>query len=423
MHKRHLHHFLSAIAAVALLALGSPWATGAAADAAQVTVVSPGGAAQTLALDALTGSEDVADRAYTLRSAAGESSQTVTGFSLARLLEAAGADPYGFSYLEVQRPAGGTVLLSHDQALDAGAFADGPPVVYSTTTGTAFLRPNAGPEDPNADDSFEAPQGISIVLSKGTQLQVKAKASARKVKVGQKVSFSATVQGAGAGEQLSYSWYFDDGSPRAEGSAATHSFAKRGGYDVVVGVTTPGNETGTSAVVTVQVGPLVDGGPNRKGGGTNQAINAPDHGAADGPSTGTTSLGTTGSPTYSGEGTVGGTPLDTQRDRRERVQRGTADRPPTGPAGTPPPGEQVEGELLSTSGTAAPEVEKQQRAARTGNLDGDGGDGSSISTAAAGLLVTLGLLGAGALIEARRLPGSGACMPLSGNKSTLGGRR
>ena len=408
MRHRLLHHFLSALVAAALLALGSPWAAGAAADTAQVTVVSPSGATQTLALDALAGTEDVAGRAYGLQSAAGTSSQAITGFSLARLLEATGADPYGFSYLEVQRPAGGAVVLSRDQALDPAAFADGPPVIYKTATGTAFLRPNAGPEDPNADDSFEAPQGITVVLRKGTQLQVWAKASATKVKVGQKVSFSATVEGAGAGEQLNYSWYFDDGG-RAEGANASHSFAKRGSYDVVVGITTPGNETGTSAVVTVQVGAPTAGGPDRKGGGTNRAADAPDHGATDGPSTGS-STGTVpaGPGTYSDEGAVGSAPMDTQRDRRSRVQRGTTDRPPTDPAQTPPPGEQIEGELVSAT-TDLTEPPKEQAAARTGNLDGDGGEGGGISTAVAGLLVTLGLLGTGALIEAgglaRILPG------------------
>ena len=59
-----------------------------------MTVVSPGGAQQTLSLEALAGTEDVVERAYALRAGSGESSQTVTGFSLARILEAAGADPY-----------------------------------------------------------------------------------------------------------------------------------------------------------------------------------------------------------------------------------------------------------------------------------------------------------------------------------------
>ncbi len=243
-----LHRRLSAVplAALALVAaLASPWAAGARADAAQVTVVSPGGAEQTLALDALTGTEDVRERPYVLRSSTGESTQTVSGFSLAAILDAAGADPYGFSYLEVQRPAGGAVPLSRHQALDPGAFPDGPPLVYATAAGTGFLRPSAGPEDLNVGDSFEAPQGISVVLRKGSRLQVRAKASKLRTRPGQPVHFNAAVDGAGAGEQLAYSWYFDDGAS-ATGPEATHSFMRRGSYDVIVGVTSDGDDTGAS---------------------------------------------------------------------------------------------------------------------------------------------------------------------------------
>ena len=111
---------------------------------------------------------------------------------------------------------------------------------------------------------------------------MRATASTRRTRPGKAVDFSAVVERAGSGEQLEYSWYFDDGSS-ATGAEASHSFTKRGSYDVVVGVTSEGNETGASAVVTVQVGaPL--GGPDRRGGGRNDDAGAPDHGAADGPS-------------------------------------------------------------------------------------------------------------------------------------------
>ena len=90
------------------------------------------------------------------------------------------------------------------------------PLVYATAAGTGFLRPSAGPEDLNASDSFEAPQGISVVLRKGARLQVQAKASTLKTRPGKPVQFSASVAGAGSGEQLAYSWYFDDGSSADE---------------------------------------------------------------------------------------------------------------------------------------------------------------------------------------------------------------
>ncbi|MBS1893007.1 MAG: hypothetical protein JST59_17050, partial [Actinobacteria bacterium] len=81
----------------------------ARADAPQVTIVTPGGVQHTLSLEALAGSEDIVGRTYALRSPEGQSSQEVTGFSIGALLDAAGIDPYGFSYVEVQRPGGGAV--------------------------------------------------------------------------------------------------------------------------------------------------------------------------------------------------------------------------------------------------------------------------------------------------------------------------
>lgn len=390
MRQRHLHHGLL-IVALATWLLAAPWVSAARADAAQVTVVSPGGSQQTLSLDAL-GSGDVASRSYALRSAEGESTVPLSGFSPAAILDAAGVDPYGFSYLEVQRPAGGAVLLSRHQALDPGAFADGPPVVYPTAAGTGFLRPSAGEGDLNASDSFEAPQGITLVLSKGSPLRVRAEASTLRTRPGRPVTFTAIVEQAGAGERLAYSWYFDDGTS-STGPRTRHRFAKRGSYDVVVGVTTPGDDAGTSAVVTVQVGaPLA--GPARKGGGRRDDAGAPDHGAASG------SGGDSTTPTPS-----------SPADPAERPH------PPWAPDGKAPPersepvdeGQRVSGLLLS--GAAAAPEPSPSLAARSGKLSESGG-GPGLPSAALGLLITAGLLGLGVTIEAR-----GAFFPLSGNKA------
>lgn len=379
-----VHDFLRrALVATVLVAgwLAVPWLGGARADVAQVTVVSPGGAQRTLSLDALAGQEDVRDDTYALRSANGESAQAITGFSLGKVLDASGADPYSFSYLEVQRPAGGAVLLSRYQALDPSAFADGGPVVYATASGTGFLRPSGGSDDFNADDSFETPQGVTLVLRKDSPLRVVAKASPLRTKPGQPVSFEAVVERAGAGEQLAYSWHFDDGGS-AIGASVEHSFARRGSYDVVVGVTTAGDPAGVADVVTVQVGaPLA--GPDRKGGGSNRDAGAPDHGAAGSPSV---------DPMGSG---VGDTPPDTRPPAALSVRRGT-----THPALQAAPGEPVVGELVSAS---APINKEKLVTARRGQLDENDGEGPGLPGAALGMLVTVGLLGAGAMIEARGL--------------------
>ena len=389
------------IALALAVSLGSPWAAAARADSPQATVVSPGGASQTLSLAAL-GAGDVVDRGYAVRSEAGEEAQTVSGFSLAALLEAAGADPYAFSYLEVQRPSGGAVLLSRTQALGAGG--DGPPVVYATAAGTAFLRPSAGGDDDNAADCFEAPQGLTIVLRKGAALQLRAQASPRKTLPGKQVEFEAIVERSGAGEELTYSWYFDDGHS-ATGSAASHSFAKPGSYDVVVGARASGEEAGASAVVTIQVG-AVPSGPDRKGGGTSKEKDAPDHGAASGG--GDAAGGSTGAP-------AGEPPSAPTGPSAEAVPSVPAPEPEPATAKPkprraaakheavkrqPPPGERISGELLASP--AAPEPARQQAAAaaRRGDLEPGPGGGPTVPAAAWGALATLGLLGAGALLEA-----------------------
>lgn len=388
---RLLLNLILAATALALTALASPWVAGASADAAQVTVVSPGGVQQTLSLEALGGGEDVVGRPFVLRSPSGESTQTVSGFSLAKVLEAAGADPYSFSYVEVQRPAGGAVRLSRHQALDASAFAEGPPTVYAAAGGTGFLRPSTGPEDANAADSFLAPQGVTLSLRKGLPISVTAKASPLKTKPGKPVSFEAVVTGTGAGEEVSYSWYFDDGGS-ATSATATHSFRKPGSYDVVVGVTTPGDRTGSSDVITIQVGEP-PAGPDRKGGGTNKAAAAPDHGAASGEGEGTATAAPPALPSSGSSATPTPTPAPETPPPapRERPQA-----PPPAPEGEP-----VEGELLET--TAREPVEATTVAARSGQLSDDGNGGGGLPDAAVGLLVAASLLGAGALVETRNL--------------------
>lgn len=396
MLQRLLLHLLIAAGAVALVGLGSPWLGTAAADAAQVTVVSPGGTQQTLALEALAGGEDVVGRDYALRSSAGEETRTVTGFSLAAVVEAAGADPFGFSYLEVQRPGGGSVQLSRHQALDPGAFPDGPPVVYATAAGTGFLRPSGGPGDLNASDSFEAPQGLTVVLRKGSGLRVRAEASPQRTKPGKPVRFSAVIEGGGSGEELAYSWYFGD-RESAEGPSPVHRFAKPGSYEVVVGVTTPGDAVGVSDVVRIQVGQPAGSGPDRQGGGTNKSENAPDQGIAEGPSgTGSEASGIPAVPSSTaapGE-PVPATPAPSPEPQPE----------PT-PAPPEPSGDLVSGLLIGKTSPAepSPESEEQQAAARTGTPSADeaGGGGGGLPGAAVSLLIAAGLLGAGALVEVR----------------------
>lgn len=362
----------------------------ARADAAQVTVVFTDGGSRTLSLEALAGKEDVVGKGYVLRGGGGESTETVTGFSLETLIDAAGADPYKFSYLEVQRPGGGSVLLDNQEARET---SNGPPVVYATAGGTAFLRPSGGAGDLNADDSFSAPQGITLVLHDEPLLQVEAKASTLRTKPGESVDFTAVVKRAGAGEQLTYSWTFEGGG-RASGPEATHEFAEAGSFKVVLGVQTPANPTGASDVLTIQVG-APSKGPDRQGGGKTERDDAPEHGLADGPGTGTS------------EGSGAGTLPSVGAGSEEATTPAPAPEP-TEPTETAPEpeGEEVRGELLTGTTTTSPTQEQQLAEARSGSLDDSNGGGEGgVPAAAWGGLATLGLLGLGGLLEARGLGG------------------
>lgn len=372
----------------------------ALADSPQVTVITPGGVQHTLSLEALAGSEDVVGRNYILRSGEGESSEAVTGFSIAALLDAAGVDPYGFSYVEVQRPGGGAVQLSRTQAIEPRAFADGPPVVYGAGTATGFLRPDVGPEDDNAADSFRSPAGLTIVMRKGPSLQVRIEATPRHADAGKKVSFRAVVERSGSGEALDYSWYFDDGNSGA-GQTATHAFAKPGSYAVVVGVTAAGEDTGTSAVVRIQVGKAAGGGPDRQGGGHNRATDAPDHGAAAGRAGPAVPSATTSPVLTPAPEAVPPATVPTPETKQEKAKSEKKPRPKK--KLTPrPTGKLVTGELLATSVAAPPPATAAKRAAaRTGTPSADDGAGGSGAAGVAwGLGAVLALLGVGALAEA-----------------------
>ena len=64
------------------------------------------------------------------------------------------------------------------------------------------------------------------------ELRQRASELLRRVEAGEPVSFKAVVERSGAGEELTYSWYFDDGHS-ASGPEARHGFSQPGSYDVV----------------------------------------------------------------------------------------------------------------------------------------------------------------------------------------------
>lgn len=400
-----------------LTALAASAVIGAApsiASAASIVEVTPlGGSAATINLHKLSGEEDVNDVAYAIRSKQATNTETVTGFSLERILVEGGVDVYTFNYVEIVRPGGGSVLLTRAQVRADGAFPDGQPVVLEDGASPAFLRPSAGPEDYNDDDRFTA-SPLRVIVHEGSLIELQAEASRSKAEVGERITFNATVTRQAAGTDPEISWSFGDGATKT-GARVSHTFSEPGLWKVAVGATTPNDRTGGSALVEVRVGKSKAGGPDREGGGEDGGKGASDQGTSEG-SGGT--AGGSGDPDAAGTepGTSAGNsdPADrtseaTPRPRQKEQER--ADRPG-------PPGETVSGELLSASDLAGAEVipaatpspSEQAPIAtlRTGTPSEAGG--FTVPGAALAGLGAFGLVGLGALAEIGVLAGAAAAM-------------
>lgn len=377
---------------IAILALAGAALLPSQALAADVRVTDLNGQTTNVSLSSLEGSEDVRDTEY----AVGGSSRTVTGFSLESILEEAKADPYNWQYLEVMRPGGGSIVLSDEDVQDSGVFPDGPPVVSDDGASATFLRPSRGGGDDNSADQVSG-NPLDVVLQKGLAIEVEASASAVKVDQGEEVHFNATAR-APAGETLAYSWHFDDGAD-AQGASVSHSWKEPGSYEVFVGVTSSTDDVGGSDSVRVEVGKLKKGGPDREGGGNNQADDAPDSGTAGGGyGSGTGGYGTGSGGTGTGTGGASGAGTEAATGPGETQEAPQKAKPESAVPG----GERVSGELLEAtpaSSSAAPEGESA--GARTGNPAEESGFGLSAGALAA--LITGGLLGIGALKESERL--------------------
>jgi PKD domain len=237
----------------------------------QLLIEPEGGDAITLAISGL-GEPDVVARPYTLPGA--PAPVPITGYSLDRVLQAAGIDPSEFGSLEIQGTSG-TVALTRDEATGRTTFPEGPPVFYAENGDARFLRPGRTAGEP-AEHSSGGPMTVRIAARSDLRLTVKA--SPRKAEVNELVRFTATVRGAEAGETVEISWRFGDGR-RREGSKVTHRFRRPGNYDVTVTARRSGEEIAADDVVTVQVGNAPDetdpeatdpdsGGTGVGGGGT-----------------------------------------------------------------------------------------------------------------------------------------------------------
>jgi PKD domain len=418
------------VAAAVAAALAAGPASALASD--QVRVEPEGSPGRTVSLSGL-GEPDVRGREYTVPADGGEQRVAITGWSLDRVIRAARVPPeYSFSDVEVE--AGGiSVTLERDRVTDPDAFPDGPPVLWVEEGAARFLLPASGSGGP----VLLGREGqIAIRLTRPSRLRVTATASARRVRRGRPVTFTASVSGASAGEAVDLSWYFDDGSS-GSGRRVTHRFRKPGTYHVVVGATTSRDEAGADDTVSVVVGKPPDG-PDREGGGRNPDANAPDSGVGTGPSGPGDSTGGSGSGDSgggsgeNGSGDSGGEGAAADRDadrsaeeraaarrraaeeraaareraaRRRAQRRRSARRDDSAERRSGPAARQVRGiELADLSALSGPAGRDALVAARRGRPRDDEDPGPGIPPAVWWALGTAGLLGLGGWREARSGP-------------------
>jgi PKD domain-containing protein len=311
---------------LALTALAATFAPPALA--ADVTVAPAGGDPVTVSIAELEPSWDVRDRPYTV-----DGQQIlVTGISIDRLLDRAGVDPFTFGDVTVNQ-----IVLTRDQMIDPEAFPEGRPVFWVDAEGSHFLRP----------DGERAAGPFTIALAARGQLRVSATASRRRVETGERVIFTARVEGADGGVRVR--WTFDDGKA-GSGLRVRHAYERPGTYKVVVGATSEANPAGASAIVRVRVGEPAPA-PDREGGGKDPDAEAPDGGAATGSREPPRRRGDEGlRATRQGRGDEG-SPAEPQR--RVRAKARPRER-----------GDEVSGILLDDAGEPATAV---TAAARTGN--------------------------------------------------------
>jgi len=377
--------------ALALLALLALPAGALASD--EVRVEPEGASARSFTLSGL-GEPDVHERSYTV----GGSQVTVTGWSLDRVLRAGRVDPYRFGSLEVAA-TDGSVTLARSEVTEPDSFPDGPPVFWVEDGQARFLRP-AGADGTEAVLAAGGP--VTVRVSRQAELAVNVTASTRRTRPGRPVTFTASVSGAGTGEQVEISWYFDDGRS-AEGRRVTHRFRRPGSYDVVVGATTSSDEPGADASVRVQVG-KPPAGPDRNGGGTNENADAPDSGTAEG---GTAGDGAASGADTSSDDSGNGSERDrAQRDRPERSAPDPEERERRSGEPDAPAGHSVSGiELADLSALSSAAGRDALRAARRGRpRDESGPDGPGIPPALWWTLGAGALFGLGGWLEARNAP-------------------
>lgn len=426
-----IEHRLRAVACCAVVIALTLGALAPRAHAGAPLLVRPPGDRSGQELDlARLGPPDVNARPYRIREepGAGTRSKTVTGVSLALVLQAARIEPASFTLAEVLRPDGTSLLLTNAQIYRPAPSLDGPPVLSDQNGNAFFMRAITGPSDVNADDAFAVTNQIfTIHLHTGSQLAVSTQAHPESVPIKTPVRFRSKVSGAKPGETFTYQWHFGDGTDQwhsdtgagATTPTATHQFTVDGPYVVSLRVIGSKGSIGVSTTPVLKVG-TPSKGPRRRGGGKNPNKNAPTHGAGTGTGgDGRGGTGTGGNGPSGAAGTVGSNaarPSAAALHRRHTPTRLSArarHKPIEAPKPAPSSRRRISGSLVSDAPVptrSAPPATSAggSAAARTGRVKPPSPSGA-IPTWVWAALVVAGLMGLGGWLESggtRRIVGA-----------------
>jgi len=423
-------------ACVAVLIAGLLAADAAGAYGVRVEALAESGSKTVGSVDIdlaeLSGEEDVRGRDYAVNYGSGlRETETITGFSLRRILEQAAAekleiDPRSVSYVRVSSQGGNYTVPGAD--LDGNRT--GPPVVFADEPETAFLRPAESRADANGEDRLIGPKLLlqvrpgddppgpqpfvyidASVLQGGKPKPLDLADPPVEVEVGAEVTFEGSLEGGPSGSD--YSWTFDDDGSTATGERVSHKFARRGNHKVQLQVTTTSGQVYRDSV-SFRVGDAADDGDGQ-GGQDDEGEGSLEAGISEPDDSGDTGGYTT--PSYTAPSVPYVPPTgDYETPGGDYGLGGSAaGKPPKSPpggegdpaAGTGAPAlDQVTGELLAPP-VASPPAETETAGAPASAGDSDDG---GVPGAAVGGLAVVGLLGLGALGEFGRVRPAGFSM-------------
>jgi hypothetical protein len=199
-----------------------------------------------------------ADRAITIRGAAGSRTSEVGGTSIGALLSALGIPLDGLSGIEIQSGSGRAVRLTADEVRDGFSGDPGCPNCKATLDidarrGTMhFVRPLRSAADTNADDELAPGKGQTLyvrVRSERAGLSVNiSQPDGSTTRTGRTHRFDTELFGA---REPQVTWFFGDGAT-STGPTATHAYEAAGAWPASVLVVAGGRFGADTEVVRVR---------------------------------------------------------------------------------------------------------------------------------------------------------------------------